>query len=248
MDRRIFISALMSLPLIAPARAAVPWSASFIVGGFDGKTYKAALLIDLDPGWKTYWRNPGTSGIPPDITAAGENLESMSIDFPMPVRIVDEGGETLGFHDEVMFILNLKPKDPAKPLRVDLSSFFGVCQKICTPAKFDGTLDFAPSSTSNAEASDIAEWQNQVPRPANIVSSAKVKDKILTLQLKQEVKDIFIEGPERYYFRAPKFNLHGDEASFIVDGLKKSDDLIGAELRLTINAMGMGLEQRVTVA
>jgi DsbC/DsbD-like thiol-disulfide interchange protein len=248
MNRRIFTSALLSLPFILPAHAAAPWSAHVIAGHFDGDAYLAGLHIDLAMGWKTYWRNPGTAGIPPEITAIGENLESMSVDFPMPSRIVDDSGETLGFHDEVMFILRLKPKDPAKPLHVEISSFFGVCQMVCTPAKFDGSLDFAPSSTLNAEDKDIAEWQSQVPQPATIVSGAKINNKILTLQLKQEVKDIFIEGPERYYFRAPKFNLHGDEASFVIDGLKNSDDLIGTELRLTFNAMGVGLEQRVTVA
>jgi DsbC/DsbD-like thiol-disulfide interchange protein len=247
MNRRFFISTLTGLPFVKSARAAVPWSAKFVTGGFDGKAYQAGLFIKLDKGWKTYWRNPGESGIPPNINATGDNLESFSIDFPLPIRIKDESGETLGFHVEVMFLLNLKPKDLAKPLDLQLTSFFGVCEKVCTPAKFDGVLNFAPDSAPS-EAALISQWQQRVPKPTKIVTSATVKDKVLTLDLAQTASDIFVEGPENYYFRAPKFNADGTAATFAIDGLQKPDDLNGVNLRITLDVKGQGLEQQVTVA
>jgi DsbC/DsbD-like thiol-disulfide interchange protein len=247
MDRRLFISALAGLPFIASARAGVPWNAKFVSGGFDGKAYQAGLYIKLDKGWKTYWRNPGESGIPPNITATGDNLDSLTIDFPLPIRITDESGVSLAYHDEVVFLLNLKPRDAAIPLDVQLSSFFGVCEKVCTPAKFDGVLNFSPTSALS-DAALISQWQQRVPKVGKIVTSAKVQDKVLTLGLSQAVSDIFVEGPENYYFRTPKFNLDGTAATFIIDGLQKPGDLNGADLRITIDAMGQGLEQHVTVA
>jgi DsbC/DsbD-like thiol-disulfide interchange protein len=248
MNRRIFITSLISLPFKTPARAAVPWAAKLIVGGFEGKAYQAGLLIDLASGWKTYWRNPGTSGIPPEINVSGENLDHFTTDLPLPERITDESGETLGYHNKVMFILNLTPKDVKKPLDVQLSSFFGVCDMVCTPAKFDAALSFMPNSSPSQDAVLIAEWQNQIPKPSRIISGASVNGNILTLGIKQSVKDIFVEGPENLYFRAPKFNPNGSEATFAIDGLKKPDNLKGQELRITMNAMGMGLEERANVA
>ena len=66
----------------APARAelASPWKDGYnsrvrlVAGSISGKTY-AGVEIQLAPGWKTYWRNPGTSGVPPRFDWAGsENV------------------------------------------------------------------------------------------------------------------------------------------------------------------------------
>jgi DsbC/DsbD-like thiol-disulfide interchange protein len=248
MDRRLFISMLAGLPCVGTARAAAPWSAKFIMGDFAGTAYQAGLHIMLDKGWKTYWRNPGEAGIPPNITAVGDNLASLETEFPLPIRVKDESGEALGYHDTVVFPLQLTPKDVAKPLDVQLSSFFGVCAQVCTPAKFDGSVSFAPSSKPAPDAALISQWQDRVPKTGNIVSSAKMQDKILVLNLRHAVSDIFIEGPDKYYFRAPNINIDGTAATFIVDGLKTAGDLIGADLRITVNAIGQGLEQHITVA
>ncbi len=32
---------------------------------------RGALQIELQPGWKTYWRNPGDAGVPPQINIEG---------------------------------------------------------------------------------------------------------------------------------------------------------------------------------
>jgi DsbC/DsbD-like thiol-disulfide interchange protein len=249
MDRRVLISTLLSLPFAAPARAALPWSARFVSGGFDGAAYQAGLHIMLDKGWKTYWRNPGEAGIPPDIRAIiADNLDGLTFDFPLPQRIKDESGEALAYHDEVLFPLYLKPKDASKPVSAQMSSFFGVCAQICTPAKFEGALSFAPSSAPTAEAELIAKWQALVPRHGSIITSAKVSDKFLVLELRQSVSDVFVEGPDRYYFRAPDFNREAGKAWLAIDGLKNADDLKGVDLRITVDANGQGLEQHITVA
>lgn len=43
---------------------------------------RGALQIDLNPGWKTYWRNPGDAGVPPQLNIEGNS--SARIDFPAP--------------------------------------------------------------------------------------------------------------------------------------------------------------------
>ena len=45
----------------------------------------AALQITLAPGWKTYWRQPGDTGIPPRFDFSGsENLTILDVIYPAP--------------------------------------------------------------------------------------------------------------------------------------------------------------------
>ncbi len=45
---------------------------------------RGALQVDLKPGWKTYWRDPGDTGVPPQISLSGASLAGVS--FPAPRR------------------------------------------------------------------------------------------------------------------------------------------------------------------
>jgi DsbC/DsbD-like thiol-disulfide interchange protein len=245
MKRRIFLSALAGLPFVQYAQAAAAWRAKFLQGGFDGSTYNAGLQIQLEPGWKTYWRSPGDAGIPPSITASGDNLESFDVLCPAPLRIIDGGGEALGYHDEVVFLLKAKPKDASKPLSLQLSSFFGVCDKVCTPAKFDDAIDFKQSAQDQAV---LSTWQTKVPIEKTFISAFSVQEKSLVLAIDQQFTEIFVEGPDRYYFKAPDLTREPGKAWIKIAGLKNDADLKGVELRITAIGNGQGLEQRVTVA
>ncbi len=249
MNRRFFISSLAALPFISIARAGVPWTAQFLTGNFDGKAYSAGLYIKLDQDWKTYWRNPGDAGVPPSITAEpNSNLGSIAVDFPLPTRIVDESGTAFGYHDEVLFPITVTPKDVGQPLSVHFSSFFGVCQKVCTPAKFDAVLNFSSKSAPSADADLIAKWRDIVPKAGAIAKTASVREKYLLLSLARQVNDVFVEGPDNFYFAQPEFDLGGENAHLKIAGLKNDTELKGIELRLTANINGRGVEQRVTVA
>jgi DsbC/DsbD-like thiol-disulfide interchange protein len=249
MNRRFLISSLAVLPLVGSARAAMPWTAQFLAGNFDGKSYSAGLYVKLEKNWKTYWRNPGDGGVPPSITAEpNSNLAGMMVEFPLPLRIVDESGTAFGYHDEVLFPIVITPKDISQPLNVNFSSFFGVCEKVCTPAKFEGMLDFSPKSAPTAEAEMITKWRGRIPQTGSILKTASVRDKYLRLELKNQVSDIFVEGPDNFYFGQPEFDLGGENAHLKIAGLKNDNELKGVELRLTANINGQGVEQRVVVA
>lgn len=247
MKRRIFLSGLAALPFSQTARAEQAWTAELLQGNFDGKAYQAGLHIMLQPGWKTYWRNPGEGGIPPDIKLEGDNLASFTIDAPLPTRIIDGSGEAIGYHDEVVFPITLTPKDATAPIAASLKSFFGVCAKICTPAKFAAALQFQPNSPPSASAKLLASWAARVPKKKAFIESLSVKDGQLVLDLQQSVDDIFVEGPDRYYFRKPELNLKAGKAVIKVDGLKADGDLKSADLRITAAVQSRGIEQIWTI-
>ena len=234
----------MSLPVIAGAVAALPWKAEFIVGGFDGKNYSAGFRITMEKGWKTYWRNPGQAGIPPHIEITGANLASTTIEFPLPLRIVEESGEALGYHDVVVFPITLQPLDVAKPITAHFSSFFGICAVVCTPARFEADEKFAVGAPQSFV---VTKWQMKVPQLAQFITGAHVSGLYLVLDLNQPLKDIFVEGLDRFYFEAPDFAKEPGKAWIKIDGLKNDKDLSGIKLRITADANGQGLEQEVAV-
>jgi DsbC/DsbD-like thiol-disulfide interchange protein len=55
------------------------------------------IQIHLDPGYKTYWREPGDSGLPPVFDWQGsENVATVDVRWPVPVRFADGSGSSIG--------------------------------------------------------------------------------------------------------------------------------------------------------
>ncbi|GAA5540194.1 hypothetical protein D8666_09455 [Ochrobactrum soli] len=106
---------------------------------------RGALQIELQPGWKTYWRNPGSAGVPPQINLDGN--ANAQIDYPAPVRF---GGDDdgIGYKKPVSLpiIFKLQPDDT----RLKGHAFLGVCEHICIPVQAE--FDFPVSA--NAESAE----------------------------------------------------------------------------------------------
>src|SRR6202023_2924585 len=53
---------------------------------------RAGLEIKLSEGWKTYWRYPGDSGVPPRFDfSRSDNVGKVDALYPAPHRFSDEG-------------------------------------------------------------------------------------------------------------------------------------------------------------
>lgn len=249
MNRRSILSAAAALawPIRASA-ASLPWTMQLLNGSFDGKAYAAGLHVKLVPNWKTYWRIPGAGGVPPSITATGANLKTFAFDCPLPQRLAGPDGESIGYHDEVIFPMRIEPIDADALMAINLDVFIGVCETICVPAAKKFATQFQPASASTAADAIIRDWQIKVPivQPAGPVQQVTTMEhggkSALKLQLSTPVDDVFVEGLDRLYFRAPTA-----DGVIIAEGAKSIADLKGAKLRLTIAMNGQGLEQHVTV-
>ena len=57
----------------------------------------AGLEFKLADGWKTYWRSPGDSGVPPEFDwSASKNVKSVKVQWPTPRRFKDDFGNNIG--------------------------------------------------------------------------------------------------------------------------------------------------------
>ncbi len=112
------------------------------------------LEIALKPGWKTYWRDPGDSGVPPQLdVSASTNVSRASLSFPAPQRHDDGYGSWAGYDRSVALPVVFTLASPADPATIDAQVFLGLCEKICIPVHAALKLDPA-ADPRNAE--DVA--------------------------------------------------------------------------------------------
>ncbi|MGB0344628.1 MAG: protein-disulfide reductase DsbD domain-containing protein, partial [Coraliomargarita sp.] len=52
-----------------------------------GETFHLGLRYELEPHWHVYWKNPGASGLPPEVEwTLPEGFEAGTMAFPAPER------------------------------------------------------------------------------------------------------------------------------------------------------------------
>jgi DsbC/DsbD-like thiol-disulfide interchange protein len=170
----------IALLLAAPACAAdvSPWvednySGIRLVGGANksgAESLSAGIEIKLLPGWHTYWRYPGDSGVPPRVSFSGsENLASAKVLFPAPHAFTDEAGTTIGYKGNVIFPVRIIPRDKSKPVTLHAKIEYAVCEKLCVPAEAKLELTIPPKGGADNAALDAAEAR--VPQPVSAAAA-----------------------------------------------------------------------------
>src|SRR5579885_661093 len=125
---------------------------------------RAGIEIKLDPGWHTYWRYPGDSGVPPRFDfARSDNVRTVDVLWPAPQRFSDQDGNSIGYKGSVVLPLHIAPKDPAKPARLELKLDYAICEKLCVPAEATAALTVSGAATSYDAL--IAAAEEKVPVP-----------------------------------------------------------------------------------
>ncbi|WP_156121821.1 protein-disulfide reductase DsbD domain-containing protein [Halocynthiibacter namhaensis] len=107
-------------------------------------TQMAAFRIELNDGWKTYWRAPGETGIPPQFDwSRSHNVASVQFHWPRPGLHDNAGVRTIGYKDELVLPVEITPVDPKQPVQLDVQMRLGVCETVCIPLtlNFDANLD-----------------------------------------------------------------------------------------------------------
>jgi DsbC/DsbD-like thiol-disulfide interchange protein len=245
--RDLFIAPLLFGTLRSAFAGDQPWSAKLLKGGFDGIVWWSGLDITLAPHWKTYWRVPGDGGIAPSLEISGDNVKSSRVDYPLPERIVAESGTTIGYMDRVVFPIAVAPRDIAKPLKVSLKAFFGVCEEVCIPAPYAADVTFNPANTDSPDQALIRQWQDKVPKPLSAGPLTKVSAKmidaemVLVLELTAQPAEVFVEGNPAHYFGAPR--ILENVAIVPVKGAKSLDELRATPVRVTMKTGSIALEQ-----
>ena len=128
----------------------------------------AASPFSLQPGWKTYWRTPGDSGVPPRFDfSKSDNVEAVTVLWPAPVKFDDgAGGHSMGYHNQVVLPLRIVAKNADKPVTLRADINYAVCDKLCIPVEANAELAF--TSVASTEDSALFAALDTVPKPANV--------------------------------------------------------------------------------
>ncbi len=267
---------LISLPLPprASAQDASGWvdhghsRVRLIAGGApEAGVVDLGIQIDLEPGWKTYWRTPGDSGIPPSFDwSRSADVAAADVAWPAPVRFDDPFGQSIGYRDEVVLPVRVKLSEPAtEPVRIALDLHYAVCSDICVPVRTALDLELDPETPVKADqAAAIARYAALVPQPATRadgprVAAARAEARDDGLELVIDIAgstpaaatEVLVEGPPGVYVgmtrEAPGEGGDGKRFTARVDGADGRDDLRGKQVTVTILEGEIRLEQVVTV-
>ncbi|MEH6402274.1 MAG: protein-disulfide reductase DsbD domain-containing protein [Sneathiella sp.] len=236
-------------------------SATTGVGG--AREILLGFHVKLSPGWKTYWRSPGDSGIPPQFNWSGsENLEKVEIFWPKPMAFDSYGLLAWGYKDEVVYLLNATLEDPEQPLQIALEMFYGICEEVCIPVKQDFQLTVPTGAQGvSPEAGLLEAYLKRIPAPIGdkaAVTSLIFKNKLENL-LKIEAfstvdfKDphLILEGQEGDYFTVKETRIFDGKRKVVflveADLVDKSTQLKGQDFTATLLDATIAVEGRATV-
>src|SRR4051794_12344061 len=158
----------------AQAQDSSPWqrdshsAVRLLAGSRSGPVMLGGIALQLQPGWKTYWRTPGDSGVPPRFDfSKSDNVEAVTVLWPAPTKFDDgAGGHSLGYHDQIVLPLKIVAKSADKPVTLRAAVSYAVCEGLCIPVEANPELTFA--SVASTEDSTLFAALDNVPKPANI--------------------------------------------------------------------------------
>ncbi|OAF12200.1 cytochrome C biogenesis protein [Bradyrhizobium centrolobii] len=163
-----------SLAFAARADDASPWqrdghsAVRLLAGSRSGAVLLGGIAFQIQPGWKTYWRMPGDSGVPPRFDfSKSDNVEAVTVLWPAPLKFDDgAGGHSIGYHDQIVLPLRIVAKAPDKPVTLRAEINYAVCEKLCIPVEASAELGF--NSVASTEDANLFAALDTVPKPANV--------------------------------------------------------------------------------
>ena len=222
-----------------------------LAGSRSGAVLLGGIAFQLQPGWKTYWRTAGDSGVPPRFDfSKSENIEAVTVLWPAPMKFDDgAGGYSFGYQNQVVLPLRIVAKNADKPVTLRADINYAVCEKLCIPVEANAEL--AITSVASTEDSALFAALDTVPKPANIgdpnpltIRDVKREGKstvlvdVVTPADAKEV-NLFVEGPTPdWSLPIPTLIERSPPGvkrfAFELDGLPPGADPEGAALKFTV--------------
>ncbi|WP_188130534.1 protein-disulfide reductase DsbD domain-containing protein [Neomesorhizobium albiziae] len=196
-----------------------------------GGTLQGVLEIDLHPGWKTYWRDPGYAGVPPQIDVSRSiNVTAAEMRFPAPERFDDGFSKWAGYKHPVAFPVTFTLKTPGEPTQIEADVFLGICETICIPVKGTFALDPAndpDNADHQALVTAAVETLPGAARPDFGVTVRRADNKQLTVEAAlpgdAAPAEFFVAGEQGYIFGTPERAEKDGRTVFTVPIVERPD-------------------------
>lgn len=227
---------------------------------------QAGLEIELEEDWKTYWRFPGDSGIPPTLDwSEARNVAKTNLRFPAPQRFKDEYGQSVGYKHTVIFPIDIQLARAGSPTLLEVKAILGICREVCIPVTEKFSLKVPPIFVASKEATNVLEKANasipekftggigETQNGLNIVTLERdgtTPMLSINVPLSLEIEDVFVEGPETWFLTLPKKISTNDTHQLWhlpLDGTPIGKKPWGAKMRVTMVGTNQSFEQAFTL-
>ncbi|WP_421792590.1 protein-disulfide reductase DsbD family protein [Hyphobacterium sp.] len=198
-----------------------------------GQTFYVGLAMEIEPGWHTYWRNPGDSGEPTQIDwTLPEGVTAGDIIWPAPTAYAFGPLMNYGYSDQVVLPVPITVSEgfTDRFLELDADVTWLVCEEVCIPESAE--LDIFLTVSGEAFADDagatlIATGLQAVPDASDVQAGIARFAQALLLTVAQ---------PEAGEIRNPAFFPY---SSTVIDHAAVQPEFVGTDglaLKLTPTA------------
>jgi thiol:disulfide interchange protein DsbD len=121
--------------------------------------YSLGLWIKIAPGWHTYWKNPGESGLPPKMV--WENSDSFKFsefEWPTPVGFVFNNIKSQGYKNYVLLPFTVEVLKQATSPEISGTLKILVCKDVCIPERIPLKFQLPPQKVFSA----FGEWRKKI--------------------------------------------------------------------------------------
>jgi len=222
----------------------------------------ALLHVELDEGWKTYWRSPGEGGIPPTFDwSESSNIDHIEWHWPVPSRYSIQGIDTVGYQGSLTFPLMIQLSPDARQARISGTLTMSSCTTVCvlTDYPIDLQVDLDTLTVDSDRALAFNQAMGKVPREydSNSAKQAIWSDANQRVQLTIERDSgwqnpqLFIHSNDRALadaeFSSPDIQVEDNTltANIDVSHWLELPDLSGAELIATVSDEKFAAEYKV---
>jgi len=134
-----------------------------------GETIWAGFLLQMAPGYHTYWRNPGDSGLATQIQwKLPQGIQPGPIHWPPPERLNEAGIVSYVYHNKTMLLVPLRIGAEVSPGNYTLQAKVSwlECKESCMPGETTLTVSLRVGDRHVASqyAKQIAQWLKRLPR------------------------------------------------------------------------------------
>lgn len=201
----------LKLSLITERNAIVP-----------GEPFTIGLHLEHDPGYHTYWKNPGIVGVPTSLKwVLPPGYTASEISWPYPELCDMAGHPCHGYERDVTLLTTITPPPQAslEKITIEVQASWMCCAQICHPGskKLTLTLPISQSSSLNKNSAALmTKARQELPTSdqtwkGHLVSESQNSSFTIELQSKAD------ERP--FYFFSSDGQISSDqEQNFVQKG------------------------------